>query len=364
MAIPSAEVIWQMTEKELSKYLERQFSGAEKRRICFYAPSFMYYKTRYYCSSSNKFPTISVTGKGCALKCRHCGGVLLNTMYPATTPDALYELCSKLKEEGALGCLISGGCQPNGSVPLDRFINAIAKVKDELGLTVFVHTGVVNFETAKALKNAGVDAALLDIIGSDGTIRDIYRLHMSTKDYRDSLRALDDAGIDFVPHVIVGLHYGKLEGEFNALRMISEYRPSALVIIAFMQIRRTEMATVKPPQPTDIARVTACARIMFPDIPLVLGCMRSRDVCRNDTEILTIKAGVDAIAYPTEEAIKFAKSQGFETSFSPLCCSQIYMDLKARVTAELRQQRSSPRIPRRLQQERRAEQAMRQRRTL
>jgi uncharacterized radical SAM superfamily protein len=315
-------------EKELSAILDKDIADARRKDIRFYAPSFMFYKTSYYCSSPNDFPTISVTGGGCALRCKHCGGIVLNTMYPATTPDALYELCVKLKERGALGCLISGGCLPNGAVPLEGFVDSIARVKRELGFTVFVHTGVIDVPTAKALKNAGVDAALLDIIGSDETIRDIYKLDVSVEDYRDSLQALHEAGIAFVPHVIVGLHYGKLKGEFDALQMISEYEPSALVIIAFMPIRGTEMEDVEPPRPVDIARVIASAKAMFPETPLVLGCMRPRGKDRSETEILAMKAGIDAIAFPTEEAVKFAECQGYKASFSPFCCSQIYLDMK------------------------------------
>jgi len=157
-------------------------------------------------------------------------------MYSATTPEKLLELCIQLKHKGALGCLVSGGCLPDGSVPLGKFINIIRKVKRESGLTVIVHTGIVDFDTAEGLRTAGVDAALIDIIGSDETIREIYKLNTTVKAYEDSLRALHKAGIAFVPHVIVGLHYGKLKGELYALKMISKYKPSALVIIAFMPI--------------------------------------------------------------------------------------------------------------------------------
>lgn len=324
----SAESIWQMNEREFLDVLENQPFAARRKRIRFYAPSFMYYKTSHYRSSSNEFPTVSITGKGCALKCKHCGGIVLNTMYPATTSEALLETCIQLKEKGAKGCLISGGCLPSGAVPVERFVDAIARVKHELGLTVFVHTGVVDLQTAKALKEAGVDAALIDIIGSDETIEEIYKLDATVNDYEDSLRALHETEIDFVPHVIVGLHYGALRGERHALEMISKYRPSALVIIAFMPIRRTEMERVKPPKPVDIARVIAAARLMFSKTPLVLGCMRSRDRYRSETEILATKAGVDAIAFPTEEAVEFARSHGYTTSFSSFCCSQIYRDMK------------------------------------
>jgi uncharacterized radical SAM superfamily protein len=111
--------------------------------------------------------------------------------------------------------------------------------------------------------------------------------------------------------------------------MIARYKPSALVVIAFMPIHGTAMAEVKPPQPTDIAKVTATARLMFPETPLVLGCMRPKGKHRAETDILALKAGVNAIAFPSEEAIKYAENERYEVSFSSYCCSQIYMNKDA-----------------------------------
>jgi len=325
----SPETIWYMNEKDLSDVLDKDLLISRSKKIRFYAPSFMYYKTRHCSSSPNDFPTISVTGKGCALNCKHCGGTILETMYPAVTPGKLFELCSQLRQKGALGCLISGGCSPDGSVPISKFAETIGQIKRELDLTVFVHTGVIDLHTAKTLKKAGVDAALIDIIGSDETIKEIYKLSATVRDYEDSLNTLHETGIPFVPHVIVGLHYGKLKGELNALEIISRYAPSALVIIAFMPIHGTEMQQVEPPKPLDIIKVMAAARVMFPRTPLVLGCMRPKGKHRRKTDVLAIKAGVDAIAFPAEEAIEFAEAQGYEVAFSSLCCSQACVDVKA-----------------------------------
>lgn len=326
MAQFTPEKIWQMAEKELTRLLDNGVFSSMPRKIRFYAPSFMYYRTGYFCSSSNYFPTISVTGKGCALNCKHCGGKVLETMYPARSPEELYNLCVKLKSEGAVGCLISGGCLPDGSVPLDRFIEAIEKIKADLGLTIFVHVGIISPKNAGRLKQAGVDAALTDVIGDNETIGEIYNLNVTVKDYEKALKALSQAGLRFVPHVIVGLHYGRLKGELYALQMISKYKPSALVIIAFMPIHGTEMAYVEPPNPLDIARVLATARVMFPKTPIALGCMRPKGRHRAETDVLAIKAGVDAIAFPAEEAIKFAEAHGCKIGFSSYCCSQISSD--------------------------------------
>jgi uncharacterized radical SAM superfamily protein len=322
----SAEAILRANTKELIDLLNTGALVAKPKVVHFYAPSFMYYKTSYYQSSPTHFPTVSVTGTACALNCKHCGGKVLETMHPATTPEKLFALATKLKQNGASGCLISGGCMPDGSVPLSGFVPAIVKIKRELGLTVFVHTGIIGSDSAVALKNAGVDAALIDIVGSDETIKKIGAVNVTVQDYASSLNTLQQAGLNFVPHIIVGLDDGKLKGELEALKMIAGVKPSTLVVIAFMPIPGTAMAKVKPPRPTDIARVTAAARSMFPRTPIVLGCVRPKGKHRTETDILALKAGVDAIAFPSEDAVKYAETQSYTFSFSSYCCAQIYVD--------------------------------------
>jgi lipoyl synthase len=325
MATLSPEAVWKTNKHQLLDLLD---SGqiARKKHLNFYAPSFTYYKTNYFSSEPNLFPTISVTGSGCALNCKHCEGKILETMKSATTAEKLYQTCQRLKQKGAVGCLVSGGSQKNGSVLLNEFIPALKKIKQELNLSIHVHTGIIDYATSKALKNAGVDAALIDIVGSDETIKNVLNLNAKVEDYVSSLKNLEDSGIPFVPHVIVGLNYGQIKGEFHALEIIAQHNPSALVIIAFMPIRGTSMATIKPASPIDVARVIAAARVMLPKMPLALGCMRPKGKHRSEIDILAIKAGVSAVAFPSQEAIEYAKNQGYEASFSSYCCSQIYKD--------------------------------------
>ena len=334
MAILSAEKVWDLNKEELLNLLDSKVLMPSHRAVRFYAPSFTYYKTSYFCSSPNLFPTFSVTGTSCALNCKHCGGKVLSTMHPADSADKLFDLCSKLKQNGALGCLISGGCLPDGTVPLNQFAPTIARIRRELGLTVFVHTGIIDKETAVSLKTSGVDAALIDVIGSQETICKVYNLEVAVSDYADSLKALNNAGLSFVPHVIVGLNDGHLDGELEALKMIQATSPSAIVIIAFMPIHGTAMAKVAPPKPADIAKVAASARSMFPETPIVLGCMRPKGKHRVETDILVLKAGVDGIAFPSEEAVKYAREQGFSVSFSSYCCAQIYLDFTGRTASK------------------------------
>jgi len=196
-------------------------------------------------------------------------------------------------------------------------------------LKVVVHSGLIDHETAEMLKEAGVDTVSIDIIGSDETIREIYNLDASTKDYEDSLRALSTAKINFTPHVLVGLHYGKLKGEIKALEMISKYNPSALIVIVFFPIRGAVMENVKPPPPGDAIKILVEARFMMPDTPIVLGCARPKGRHRIEMDALAVEAGVNGIAFPELSAVKKASDMGLRFSFSPLCCSQIYEDLNS-----------------------------------
>lgn len=324
-----AETIWNLTEEELISLLRTGSFSNIAKEIRFYVPGFTYYKTKYYRSYPDSFPTISVTGNSCSLNCKHCGGKVLETMHAVNSDKALFDLCLKLKQQGAKGCLISGGCLPDGSVPIEKFIDSIEKIKRELSLTVFVHTGVLNLQTAVVLKKAKIDAVLIDVIGSTETILKTCNLSLTLQDYVDSMKALDKAGVNFVPHVIVGLNDGKLDGELTALKAIRLVKPSALVVIAFMPIHGTAMEKISPPKSIDVAKVLSIARLMFPEIPLTLGCMRPKGLLRSELDILALNAGVDAIAFPSEQAVKYAQRRGWQTSFSSSCCAKIFLDARA-----------------------------------
>ncbi|MCW3975166.1 MAG: radical SAM protein [Candidatus Bathyarchaeota archaeon] len=315
------------TNQDLEKFLliSRKISWRNfGKKIRFYNPSFVDYKTSKVNSHPFSFPSISITGRNCTLNCKHCNGKILNTMIPAKTPKDLINVCKDLKLKGSLGCLISGGSLSDGSLPLEDFTDAIVKIKKEIGLKLVVHTGLSNNSIVEKLKAAGIDAALIDIIGSNETIKEVCKLEKTVDDYDRSMKILSENQVTFVPHLIVGLHYGKLRGEFESVRIISKYNPASIVVIAFMPIKGTEMERIKPPAPEDIAKIIAFARIKNPKVPIVLGCVRPLGEHRKKTDELAIKAGVNGMAYPSEEAVDLVESMGLEINFSFICCSQIY----------------------------------------
>lgn len=322
--------VMQATGTDIEKLMDKSRHESWKtlgKRIHFYAPTFLPFTGENTSSRLKPFPSISVTGSSCALNCQHCGGRLLETMISADSPNSLIELCKGIERNGGAGCLISGGCRPDGSVPLENFIEAIKKTKSQTNLTIVVHTGVLKKDTAERLADAQIDAALIDVIGSDETIQEIYKLNATVRDYEESIEALHTAGVKFVPHILVGLHHGRLKGELQALRLVSSYQPSALIFIVFIPIRGTPMENISPPNSFDVTRVMIAGRTLMPGIPHALGCARPTGSHRRETDVMAIKTGINAMAFPSDEAILAAKSLGLETHFSSMCCSQAYVDI-------------------------------------
>jgi len=267
-----------------------------------------------------------VTGKECHLNCKHCRGKLLERMIPATTPQALYQACAELAATGSKGCLISGGSLKDGSVPLLDFTPTIKRIKRELDLKVVVHTGIVYPSIAKALADAGIDAAMFDVIGAEETAREVYHLDCDIEAFERSISLLEDRNIPVVPHVIVGLHYGELKGERQALAMLARHPPTAVVVVAFMPLEQTPMQKTTPCSPEDIGRVMLACRLLMPSTPLLLGCARPAGMHKIETDMLAIKAGVDGIAYPSEDVCAFVQEQGVDIKFHQACCSLLWQE--------------------------------------
>lgn len=316
---------------ELAPFFEEAYGLSRKRFsdvIAFYMPGMIHFDAPFYrATNPHRFPSISVTGTSCELRCEHCSGKLLETMIPATTPEKLYAVCKDIAERGGRGCLISGGSDKQGSVPLLGFIPAIKRVKEELGLDIVVHTGVVQPNLAESLGDAGVDAAMIDVIGSDETIRSVYHLDQTVEALDRSLSLLEEHRVPVVPHIVVGLHYGEMKGEGEALKILTEHRSEAIVVVAFTPIDQTPMMNTRPPAPPDIARVVLASRLTLPATPVLLGCARPRGEHKSATDVLAVKAGVNGIAYPSQEGYEYAVERGLRVRHSEECCALLYRDI-------------------------------------
>jgi uncharacterized radical SAM superfamily protein len=293
-------------------------------KIYFFAPSLKRYDISEFKARRNTFfVPISITGSACQLSCDHCRGKILEGMLSARDPRSLWTLGKRLSERGCRGLLITGGSLKDGRVPLIEFMPAIGRLKSELGLKIAVHTGLVDERLADELAGAEVDVAMVDIIGSEETVGNIYHLRASLSDFENTLEMLIKRGIRVSPHVVIGLHWGKIIGEKRALGIISSYGIYSLVLVILTPLHDTPMKGISPPRLEEVGELFAGARSHFPSTPILLGCARPPGGYKDKVERLALRMGLNGIAYPGEKVIKLARRAGLKPIFSQYCCSLI-----------------------------------------
>jgi uncharacterized radical SAM superfamily protein len=284
------------------------------KNITFYLPGMFRLE-----GATGRYPALSITGGECALGCDHCQAKMLNSMIHVQSADQLVSRCRQLADQGNVGVLISGGCNAQGRLPWDHFLSAIAKIKNETALFISVHSGLIDDSGAAGLKQAGVDQALIDVVGDDETLESVFHLPFGVERIGASMTALQQAGIPMIPHVVCGIHYGRIRGEKNALAMISRFKVQQVAIVSLMTLPGTRMAGIRPPAPEAVADIIAEAHLAMPRVPISLGCARQRG--NRELEKMAIDAGVNHLALPSEEAVQRAEWYGLDIRYQETCCS-------------------------------------------
>jgi uncharacterized radical SAM superfamily protein len=290
--------------------------------LTFSIPNTLSYHHEHFPSQHYRFAALSVTGTRCALRCEHCKGTLLQSMIPVEDPNTFYETMDRLHTHGAQGVLVSGGADEKGEVPLKKFIPAMKTLKrKDSQFKIIVHTGLIQREMAKELKEAGVDQILIDVIGDNDTIRDVYHLDKRVEDYEETLWMLKEMGHRLAPHIIIGHHFGEIRGEWKALEIITRIGVETIVLVIIKPLLPFEKGWGTIPKPDETSRISAAARILNPTTPIRMGCIRPAHPWKAEMEKGFIRSGVNTIAYPLQGTIEYAKELGLETKFIEMCCS-------------------------------------------
>ena len=277
-----------------------------------------------YCCNAltrSSFPSVSVTGVGCSLDCAHCGRTFLRHMHAATTPASLSTFLDDLWTRGGAGCLVSGGCDRDGRVPLHPFLPVLAEVKRTTGLQLNVHCGLVDAEEARLLATTDIDVVSLDLIGDHSTVLEVYGLDRGPEDYLASYSHLVSAGIPVVPHITIGLHFGMVRGERTALEMAASMDAPLVVFLVLLPTSGTRMADVEPPSAEAVTEVFAYARELLPQTELALGCMRPRGPEGRIIERLALEHGFERMAMPSLDVHTAARRLGIKVIKATGCCT-------------------------------------------
>ena len=309
---------------------------ATSRPIRFSTPTFKEYSTsEIQGCGKNSFPAFSVTAGACALDCDHCQAKILEPMIPATTPEMLdRKVRDLILLQDLQGFLLSGGSNRRNEIKYEKFLPVVEGIKRDFPhLKVAIHTALLDEPRAKAMESAGVDTAMMDVIGSPETIRDVYHIDRTVDEFEDTLAALCSTRMEIVPHIVIGLHYGKILGEANALDICARHDIHSLVLVVVMPFY-ARAGTFATPQTSDIGRIFMEARRRLPDKQVLLGCARPAGMHKRVTDAYAVMAGLDGIAFPADGAVALCDAIGRPFEQQHACCSiKIGGNIKARQVA-------------------------------
>ena len=268
--------------------------------------------------------TLSVTGTGCALRCKHCSAKYLESMFDVSTPEKFRRILDELEKKEVKGILLSGGCDDSGCVPFHHLQDEIRRAVKDDHFRINVHTGIMPLPRAVELREMGIENVCIDVVGTREAQKEVYGI-----EYLDPGFFLFDLTIagftEIIPHITVGLVGGKLSHEFEALRLVRDHlgEPKKLVLLSLIPTKGTDYEDAPRVSCEDMVKVIGNARNMFPASKLILGCMRPH---YDKEEIMAmVRAGLDGVVNPSpglERTLKDRSSEaGFDVYTSELCCS-------------------------------------------
>jgi uncharacterized radical SAM superfamily protein len=291
--------------------------------IRFSTPTFKEYATSEMKGcSKNSFPAFSVTAGACALDCDHCQAKILEPMIPATSPEMLdAKVRDLVMLQDLQGFLLSGGSNRKNEIKYEKYLPVVEKLKRDFPhLKVAIHSALLDEPRARAMASAGVDTAMMDVIGSVETIRDVYHLDRSVDEFEATLAALCSTRMEVVPHIVIGLHYGRIFGEANALDICARHPIQSLVLVVVMPFY-ARAGTFVTPATSDVGRIFLEARQRLPHKQVLLGCARPAGMHKRVTDAYAVMAGLDGIAFPADGAVALSEAIGRPYEQQHACCS-------------------------------------------
>jgi lipoyl synthase len=249
---------------------------------------------------------LSLTGSHCALDCAHCGGHYLRGMRPIWDAEP----------DGSPSCLVSGGCDPTGRVPVLAHLDRVRAWRE--GRRLNWHVGLISQAEVEAIAPL-LDVVSFDFVGDEATIREVYGLEHAVEAYVETYRLLRGAART-LPHVTIGLRGGELGHERRAFRLLRDLGLDGLVLLVFIPTPGTRYAHRQPPPVPAVAELVAEARQTFPDAPLYLGCMRPKGRYRDELDPLAVRAGVNVLVSPSRPARRLAGELGLAVREMRECC--------------------------------------------
>ncbi|MCX8095474.1 MAG: radical SAM protein [Caldisericia bacterium] len=241
---------------------------------------------------------VSLTGDICSLNCLHCNSFYLKGM---KTKD---ESLSYLQSEEFSSFLISGGFDEKGKLDIFSNLDYIKKVKTS-GKKIVLHPGFITKEEIDALKGY-IDVISFDFIYDDETIKEIYHLEYKKEDFKTQYLLLR-RNIKTIPHIIVGLYKGIIKGEYEAIDVLAELKPSLIIFLVIVPTKETPFEKINIPDIGEIKELFMKAKRKLRLTKFHLGCMVPKGEIKDEIELAAFESGFIGFVNPQNKLKNLVK---------------------------------------------------------
>lgn len=227
--------------------------------------------------------------KFCAQSVHHNTGV---QEYPLLSADELVSASKKAKAAGAVRfSIVTSGRGQSKADDFENILEALRRIKKEVGIEVCASLGILTPEQALQLKEAGVTRYHANIETAPSHFPDICSTH-TYEDKMSTIKAAKDAGIRVCSGGILGLNETpeqRVEMAFELKRLQVDSVPLNLL----NQIPGTPFADNKSLTALEILRAFAVFRFVLPRA--LIRTAGGREVNLRDLQALALNGGMNGI---------------------------------------------------------------------
>ncbi|MCX7845028.1 MAG: radical SAM protein [Dictyoglomaceae bacterium] len=254
---------------------------------------------------------LSITGELCELQCDHCKGHYLRGMIP------LSEIEKKIQNNNYKSILVSGGFDFNGKLS-NIPVNILEDLKKK-GFKLNYHLGLIKKENIKNIMGI-IDEVSFDLILDDEIIKSIFHLNKTAEDFKKTFKLLNKY-FSVSPHIVLGLNWGKIEKEYEAIEFLSRFNPIKIIFIIFTPIKNTPMGHISPPPINMLKKFFLFIKEKMPKVNLYLGCVRPSGNYREKLDLLAYEMGFKAIVNPHPKVLEYLKKSNLIEDYFYECCA-------------------------------------------
>ena len=231
----------------------------------------------------------------CGEDCKFCAQSLRHkaqtTRYPLKTKDEIVEAARRAKEMGAHRFdIVTSGATLTAD-ELDKIIEAVSRVKKEIGIDMCASLGKLGKESLSLLKKAGVSRYHHNIETSPRYFSSIVTTH-SFQDRVDTIKAAKEAGLEVCSGGIIGMGED-WDDRIEMAFILKELDVDAVPLNILVPIKGTPFEDIKPICADDAIRTTAIFRIVLKD--KILKIAAGRELILKDSQLTAFAAGANGM---------------------------------------------------------------------